>query len=329
MKNLLCLICFSICIHAKGQFAPQVGHAGTTAVYKDSSIFMTWGDSITIKRGWMDIADTTLGYAMFGNTNSGLGKADGDVISLGDAGEAILYFSNPIVDKPGADFAIFENGFANPLESSLAYLELAYVEVSNDGIQYFRFPSFSQLDTSVQIAGTGEYLNASKIHNLAGKYISQYGTPFDLQDLSNEVGLDLQNIHFVKIIDVVGTINPPFFSTDNLNHKINDPYPTPFQTGGFDFDAIGIIHPKYPNQINTISNEETFAIYPNPCLDNLYISLNEKINTLQVFSTDGQCVLFCNQDLSAIDISKLPTGIYCITIRTENNKYFNKAFLKK
>ncbi|MBU3677574.1 MAG: hypothetical protein FGM54_10425, partial [Chitinophagaceae bacterium] len=55
--DLLFLFCFG----AHGQFAPQAGQIGSTAIYKDSSIMLAWGDSCRVERGWMNIADTLLG----------------------------------------------------------------------------------------------------------------------------------------------------------------------------------------------------------------------------------------------------------------------------
>jgi hypothetical protein len=37
-----------------------------------------------------------------------------------------------------------------------------------------------------------------------------------------------------------------YASCDSQGHQINDPWPTPFPTGGFDLDAVGVIHQKQP-----------------------------------------------------------------------------------
>ena len=73
----------------------------------------------------------------FGEPEDATGMAgDGRVVSLGDGGVAILTFDTPLSDGPGPDFAVFENAF---LET---FLELAFVEVSSDDVNYFRFPWF-------------------------------------------------------------------------------------------------------------------------------------------------------------------------------------------
>ncbi|HMN33525.1 MAG TPA: hypothetical protein PKA54_09130, partial [Chitinophagaceae bacterium] len=86
MKFLLTILIFFIPIFTSAQFAPQAGLNGSTAIHKDSSIIVAWGDSCIINIGWQDIADTSLGKSTIGNTQSVLGIADGNVLSLGDGG---------------------------------------------------------------------------------------------------------------------------------------------------------------------------------------------------------------------------------------------------
>ncbi|GBL36179.1 hypothetical protein EMGBS15_17740, partial [Filimonas sp.] len=199
MKYVFLILGFIIgSFSGRAQFAPQAGLPGSTAMHKDSSAFVDWASNCTVKRGWMNITDTTLGKVTAGNPGKAFGKADADIVSLGDAGEAVFFFENPIINGNGYDFAVFENGFLNPLDSNLAYLELAKIEVSNDGIIYYPFAAVCENDTTAQIAGVGEYMDARKLNNLAGKYVAGYGTPFDLDELSLQSGLDVNDIHYIK-----------------------------------------------------------------------------------------------------------------------------------
>ena len=160
------------------QFHPPVGSTGTSAMHKDSSAFVGWAQQCIIQRGELDISNPSLGYASVGDGFSALGQAGvNGVVSLGDAGEATLTFEYTIYDGPGWDFAVFENSFND------SYLELAFVEVSSDGVNFQRFPAVSNTQDSIQIDGFGN-IDATKINNLAGKYRSLYGTPFDLADLA-------------------------------------------------------------------------------------------------------------------------------------------------
>ncbi len=221
-----------------GPYAPPAGQAGSTAIYKDDPSFVCWASGCDVVRGPMDISNPSNGYASYGSADKALGKAVGDsydVVSLGDGGYATLTFGAPIYDGPGYDFAVFENSFSD------TYLELAFVEVSSNGTDFFRFPAVSLTQTDTQVGGFGS-LDATNIHNLAGKYRQGYGTPFDLSDLAGTDGLDINDVRYVRVVDVVGCIQDAYCTYDSQGHKINDPYPTVFESGGFDLDAVGVVH---------------------------------------------------------------------------------------
>ncbi len=235
---ILILLGFMSSFAIAGPYAPAAGQAGSTAIYKDDSAFVAWASGCDVVRGLMDISDPSKGYASYGSADKALGKAVGDsydVVSLGDGGYATLTFNAPIYDGPGWDFAVFENGFSD------TYLELAFVEVSSDGVNFFRFDSVSLTQTNTQVGGFAS-LDTTNIHNLAGKYRQGYGTPFDLSELDGIAGLDINNVTHIRIVDVVGCIQDAYCTYDSLGHKINDPWPTPFSSGGFDLDAVGVIH---------------------------------------------------------------------------------------
>jgi len=219
-------------LNAWAQFDPAGGEPGSKSIHKDASSITGWASSAEIYRGFMQINDTSLGKPTVGDSSSAIGAMDGLVVSLGDGGEAVLTFAEPITNRSGYDFAVFENGFKVGLSF---YLELAHVEVSNDGINYVRFPSETVSDTSYQIDNFG-YLKPTDIYNLAGKHQAPYGTLFDLE----EVGLD--TIRFVRLIDVIGSLDSSSGSRDSKGKIINDPFPSPFESGGFDLDAVAVVN---------------------------------------------------------------------------------------
>ena len=67
-----------------------------------------------------------------------------------------------------------------------------------------------------------------------------YGTPFDLDDIEDNNLLDKQNVTYIRIVDVIGNINPEYASYDSEGNIINDPWPTPFESSGFDLSLIHI-----------------------------------------------------------------------------------------
>lgn len=182
-----------------------------------------------------------------------LGPVTGDnfhIVSLGDLstqqlvdglppGSITLQLTAPIANLSGADFAIFENAFGN---RTSVFAELAFVEVSTDGITFARFPSTSLTSSPV---GPFANLNPTHVHNLAGKHINSYGqswgTPFNLDDLIDHPAvlagwINLMEIRFIRLIDIPG--NGTF--QDSSGRPIYDPHLT-FGSGGFDLEAIGAI----------------------------------------------------------------------------------------
>ena len=309
------LIFFLFLIKGFPQFAPPAGQPGSTAIYKDSSCFVAWATSCKIIRGYQNIADTALGFASTGDSSMALGPAgQNGIVSLGDGGSAVISFERPLYNGPGWDFAVFENSFAD------YFLELAFVDVSSDGVHYIRFPSVSLTDTTIQL-GNFDSSDARNLNNLAGKYRVFYGTPFDLEELKNEAGLDVSHITHIKITDVTGSLDNRYASRDSYGNKINDPWPTPFASSGFDVDAVGAIH-QIPAGINELPGDSFLHIYPNPVYDILHLQFEAVPGPgihCQLFSTEGALLRSSgmNKNLSAdhnliFDLSDLAPGTYFI-----------------
>ena len=310
---------FFLCLHSTFLFA-QLPFGHEQAIFKDSNIFISWASGYSVNRGLQDITDSSLGFATAGDATFTIGKADGSgVVSLGDGGTAILTFPSPIINGAGYDFAVFENGFPFGIDS-LFFLELAFVEVSSDGQNYFRFPATSLTDTITQI-DNAHGLNPKALNNLAGKYSVNYGTPFDLDELKNSVGLDINNITHVKIIDIVGSIDNSIARRDSVGRKINDPWPTPFASSGFDLDAIGVIHQKWQSgNLDLKSERDLIIIFPVPAKNNDELHFLNPSNShffqIEIFDITGKVILmqpFMDKDMS-IGISQFPKGMYHVKI---------------
>jgi len=243
------------------------------------------------------------------------GPPDNFVVSLGDRGVAWVQFNGHIYDGPGNDFAVFENAFDD------LFLELAYVEVSSDGQHFVRFPAVSLTPESPQISTFGT-IDATKIHNFAGKYRVLYGTPFDLSDLADSAGINLNAVTSVRISDVGGCILSGYQSFDFQGHVINDPWPTPFHTCGLDLDAVGIIH-LAAIAINDQTNSILIRVYPNPVHHILNIrNLDPSTVKFTLFNSYGIPVIE-NQVLqrsSEVDMSEFPPGIYLMNFASEDGK---------
>lgn len=214
-----------------GPFAPAAGQPGSTAVSMASPAIVAWAN------GYSDYLPGANVDAAWRTPEKSLGAAQGtstDVVVLGDRGSLTLTFAGALFDGPGSDFAVFENGFADN------FLELAWVEVSSDGSQFHRFPAYSF--TANPVGGFGT-LDPTNVDGLAGKYRQGWGTPFDLALLAGRPGLDLNDVRFVRIVDIVGDGSalddyPVAFGGP---HPIYDPYPTVI-SGGFDLDAVAAMN---------------------------------------------------------------------------------------
>ncbi|MEJ6786411.1 MAG: T9SS C-terminal target domain-containing protein, partial [Bacteroidota bacterium] len=187
------------------QFDGAGGELGSKSIDKDNSSITAWATSAVIQRGKLQINQSNNSLATLGDSSSAIGPFDGNVLSLGDSGVVTLGFDEPIINSEGYDFAVFENGFRVGFSY---YLELAHVEVSDNGTDFVRFPSESLSDTSYQTDNFG-YTDPVKLKNLAGKHQAPYGTLFDLE----EIGLD--QINYIRIVDVIGSVNDSFGTRDS------------------------------------------------------------------------------------------------------------------
>jgi hypothetical protein len=312
---------------ARGQFPPPAGQPGSTAIFKDTTIFVNWAKACTIHVGYINISDTSIqdagsNKANFGVPSDAIGKSDDHVVSLGDGGFATLFFDPPIADGQGFDFAVFENGLND------TFLELAFVEVSSDGEKFVRFPSSSLTAEDPQIATFGS-LNATNLNNLAGKYRVFYGTPFDLNGLSDSSGLDILHISNVRVIDVVGCMKPGYSTYDSFGHKVNDPWPTNFYTGGFDLDAVGVIHEA--TQSVPDGNGSGINVFPNPCSDQLKILNPSGLRIIvDLVNFMGKSVL--HESLTGkinIDMTRFDPGMYIVQCTFEDGTRMYQKVVKQ
>lgn len=289
-------------------YAPAPGNLGTTAIHKDSNAIIYWANNATVTRGPLNIMNISLGDATYGQEADAIGSADGlSVVSLGDGGEVVLTFEYPIVDGPGPDFCVFENGFIDH------YMELAFVEVSSDGINFFGFDAISEIPIDSQISNFN-ISNCGYVNNFAGKYRAEYGTPFDLSELIGVAGLNINSITHVKLIDVIGTIDPMFASFDSQGNIINDPFPTEFESGGFDLDGVGVINSA---QLGIGTQLGNLSVYPNPFMNQFRIE-SAGHHTFELTDAFGR-VLKSGQFIDKIDIQTedLGSGNYFVKLDQE------------
>ena len=208
-----------------GSYAPAAGLAGSNAIANDDVAVVGWATGFQDYQPGSDVDPT------FQLPANAIGQAEGttsDAVTLGRGGQITLTFATPIRDGLGDDFAVYENSFSD------TFLELAYVEVSSDGINYFRFENDSL--TASPVGAFGD-VDPTNVHNLAGKYRRGQGTPFDLEELSGVSPLlNTMAVTHVRLIDVVGDGS----ALDSSGDVIYDPSPT-VGSAGFDLDGVGVL----------------------------------------------------------------------------------------
>lgn len=210
---------------AAGPYAPAAGQPGSTAISNSDPALIGWATAVADYSPGSDVDE------VWKSTSNSLGPAEGNydsIVSLGRGGSLTLTFDAPIRDGLGADFAVFENSIND------TFLELGFVEVSSDGVNYFRFDSDSKTPSTVASFGA---VDPTNIHNLAGKYRGGFGTLFDLAELRDQAGLDVTSVKYVRLVDIVGD----GLTVDATGDPIYDPTPT-FQSAGLDVDGVGVIH---------------------------------------------------------------------------------------
>lgn len=260
-KNILGFLVLSLLGGAAcAQFDGAVGTDGCKAIPCTDSRIVSWATGVELNLGPQDIAVSDSPLVSYKDFKEAIGACSSDdnlsVVSLGDGGTATLTFDRPIKNGPGPDFAVFENSFND------TFLELAFVEVSSDGVHFVRFAATS--NTPIESIGGMGSIDPTKINNLAGKYRSGWGTPFDLEELSGSENLDINNIRFVRIVDVVGTTDPVYATRDSHGNIVVDPYPTNSYSGGFDLDGVAVLNGGEPYLIADFSSQlPTGVLYDN------------------------------------------------------------------
>jgi hypothetical protein len=208
-------------------------------------LFFDWASSVTTYAPAPGVSGA------WSNSSLALGPVTGDnfdIVSLGDLsstqiannvapGSITLHFSHPIRNLHGADFVIFENSFIATSNQGGAgvggvFADLAYVEVSSDGVNFVRFPSASLTASAVGSYGS---IDPTNVFNLIGKHVNDgggnsWGTPFDLD------AVGLSSISYIRIVDIPGS----GAFKDASNRPIYDAWLT-VGSGGADIEAVGTI----------------------------------------------------------------------------------------
>ncbi|HUJ72659.1 MAG TPA: hypothetical protein VLZ30_10460, partial [Verrucomicrobiae bacterium] len=172
-----------------------------------SSITLTFGGSIPNHSGW--------NFAVFNN--------------------AFLDNSSALASRGGGTNYVYYNSGTNLVPVvrgfNFVWTKPAFVDASSDATNWARFP-VTYLNTDVLFQSsvpdaTNHWLSqdATMMDGLAGKIISQYGTPFSLSVLTNDPkvlsgSVNLNNIRYIRLTDVIGDGS----TKDQYGNPIYSPY---------------------------------------------------------------------------------------------------------
>jgi hypothetical protein len=152
-----------------------------------------------------------------------------------------------------------------------------------------------------------------------------------LGELSGRPGLNINAVTHIRIVDVIGAISGSG-SRDAAGRRINDPFPTPFPSSGFDLDAVGVLH-MAPTAIIGQNGLSAIAVYPNPAGAAITISIPEEAGkgSLTLFDMAGRQLLTRSLSPGAmlIPLDGFSPGSYYLTIRTESGVSCSKGFLHR
>ena len=239
MRTMITLIiALFLCQQAVAQFSDS-GQVNSDYDRSDGG-FVSWASLvISLDRGYQDYRQPELGLASLGSPGDCLGSA-GTAVSLGDGGTITLGFDVEITNGAGGGFVVFENGF----EWNGVFMELGFVEVSSNGVDFSRLPALCRRTTQ---PGPWDRSDPDLFYNLAGNFVG--GTGFDLQDLiiaddPNVAGgvVDPDHIIFVRIVDVIGDVADGGATQDYLGRAAADPYPTAGESCGMDLTGVAVIN---------------------------------------------------------------------------------------
>jgi len=183
-----------------------------------------------------------------------------DVLTLGVQGTVTVGFDFPVTDGPGTDFITWENGFGT---AGGVFAELAFVEVSTNGVDFARFQSRCYGPTAPaslipsgcvkNIAGIGTLVTQPTPIGYSDPAVAG-GDAFDLEDLAQHPlvvsgAVNLSSINFVRLVDIQGSGS----TTDSFGVPI---YDTVSGSASADFDAIAVVN----STINQDPNRPAIAV---------------------------------------------------------------------
>jgi len=129
--------------------------------------------------------------------------------------------------------------------------------------------------------------------------------------------LNTPNLLKAKVLDPMNHLGNGFTDWTDVNQAAS--------LNGMAFEIYG--NPVLATEETNRENSKT-KVYPNPASDKINIeNINKKIKSVAIYAKDGKKIL--ESENSQINVNSLPTGIYFISIKYDDNTTGNINFIKK
>ena len=137
--------------------------------------------------------------------------------------------------------------------------------------------------------------------------------------------------------EVIFLVNPEGEVIDEIvfDEQTTDVSTGRFPNGTGDFQAMT---PTFNGEnmgttslFDQLQSELGFKIYPNPANNELFVSSEQIIQKIVIYSASGQQVLKQQpkEDFSTIMVNEFPDGLYFILVSTEEGNYSSQSFIKQ
>lgn len=254
-----------------------------------------------------------------------------------------IYFCPLLTDLTGLDNVTSIGGYLRLLQNDMLISLTGLENLNNIGEDIMIedndvLTSLSGLD-NLSFAG-GLYLDYNEtlsdlsalnsLSSLGNGSLRVLSNPL-LTELTGLDNIDYESIHYLYIFN-----NPllPLCEVQSICDYLTDPDPDPGRVIEIHDNAPGCnteeeVVEKCAVGVSDI-NTESFAIYPNPATNEIFISTNKGtfINNVNIYNQLGQTVLLQNRVNNSIDVSMLQPGVYVIELVVNKNILRERLIIK-
>jgi hypothetical protein len=208
-------------------------------------------------------------------------------------------------------------------------------------LEYLDFPAIYTISPELDYAGSGIFNISVDIEELMAYYTGELRLFVALIESDFPEGsTEFKNVHREMIPDEDGTLLD--FSTENIQNasmqftldaeynmeNCNLIFFVQNMENAYIMETAIVSLADFVNIEN--SQLQNISVFPNPAKDNVVVSANESILSLEVYNLAGQMILNikANSNIVNINIESIPAGAYMLNIITENETKFKPLIIE-